>query len=198
MKEKIKRIAKEHKFKLILAALVLAVILGIGLVSLNRYPIVTVNGSPISANRFWRNYKGAVKYYEGAKKSIPLDQLPTSTPSSMEMQAEVMTQLIEAELVSQGARKEIGKDLDFLVQNKISRYENNQSLAQAADSLYGMTYLEFQEEVMIPQAEKEILVGRFYMRGDNFEEWFGELKKSASINIFSSGFSWDGERVRPN
>ncbi|HEY4525491.1 MAG TPA: SurA N-terminal domain-containing protein [Candidatus Paceibacterota bacterium] len=198
MREKIKHIAREHKFKLILAALVLAAILGIGLVSLNRYPIITVNGSPVSANRFWRNYQGALKYYENARKNLPAEQAPTSTPSGIEMQAEILTQMVEAELISQGAQKEIGKDLDFLVQNKISRYENNQSLAQAANTLYGMTYKEFQDEVMVPQAEKEILAGRFYMSGDNFEEWFAKLKKDASVNIFSKGFRWDGERVRPN
>lgn len=198
MKEKIRQIAKDHKLKLILSALVLAAILVVALVSLNRYPIVTVNGSPISASRFWRNYQGAAKYYENAKKSRLAGEFPTSTPSSVDMQAEVMTQLIEAELIAQGAEEEVGDDLDFLVQNKISRYENNKSLAQAADLLYGMTYEEFQAEVMIPQAKKEILVGRFYMSGEDFEKWFSEFKKSASVNIFSKDFQWDGERVRPN
>ncbi|MFH0890446.1 MAG: SurA N-terminal domain-containing protein [Candidatus Liptonbacteria bacterium] len=198
MKEKIKLAVQEHKLKVILVAVVLAIILGIGLVSLNRYPIATVNGSSISASRFWRNYQGAVRYYENAKKTLPTEQVPTSTPSSLEIQAEVLNQLVEAELVSQGAEREVGRDLDFLVQNKISHYENNQSLAQAASTLYGMTYQEFRDEVMIPQAEKEILVGRFYMSGDNFDDWFAELKKSASVSIFSKGFRWDGNRVIAN
>jgi len=195
MKIQLRHLFKTHKGKIILAGVALAALIVLALATLNRYPVAMVNGSPISANRFWKNYDGALRYADFIEKNSTSSVAKPVIPSNTEIQAQVLSQMVEAELIHQAAGKEVGSDLDYLVDNKLDRHKSNQSLAQAARALYGMDLNDFRDEVMIPEAKKEILLGRLYLRGENFEEWFAEIKKSANVSIFSGKFSWDGERV---
>ena len=178
----------------VLAALILILLL---LASIDLYPIATVNGSPVSARRFWKNYRAAGVYYENALKTYGPENKEMNGVPLAELEAQVLDRLVESELLRKGAEQEVGGDLDYLVSSKLSRLESDQDLRQASEALYKMSYDDFRSEVLVPQAVRDVLAGRLYLKGENIEEWTLAARKSAEVTILSKKFEWDGEKVVP-
>ena len=98
-------------------------------------------------------------------------------------------------MISKGAKIETGDDFDYLVSSKLEKFSGDEELGRAAETLYGLTAKEFESDLLRPQAEREILAGRLYLRGEKLEDWLRDAKAAASVIIFSPQFKWDGERV---
>jgi hypothetical protein len=176
---------------------ILAAILLVFLISSDFYPILVVNGSPVSARRFWKNYRAASFYQDNLVKTYGQGR-EVQTTSGKDLEALVLNQLVEAELVSAGAKREAGGDLDYLLSGKLQKYDESQDLRNAAMSLYGMPYADFREEVLVPQAKRDILAGRLYLRGEDISDWLAREKQSARVSIFSKRFRWDGGKIVVN
>jgi hypothetical protein len=156
-------------------------------------PIAIVNGSPITSRRLVLNYQSAAAYFEHAKKAYQTDGEKNIDPN--ELRAEVLTRLIESELIEDGLKQEAGSDVGHLLEAKLARYENNAELQKAATVSYSMTYRDFWNEVIVPQAKRDILAGRLFLRGEGMDEWITRAKRDASVAIFVDGFKWSGARV---
>jgi hypothetical protein len=156
-------------------------------------PVAIVNGSPVTSRRLVLNYQSASAYFENAKKAYQTDGEKNMDPN--ELRAEVLTRLIESELIEDGLKKEAGSDADHLLEAKLARYENNAELQKAATVSYSMTYRDFWNEVIVPQAKRDILAGRLFLRGEDMDEWITRAKRDASVTLFVDGFKWSGARV---
>jgi hypothetical protein len=111
------------------------------------------------------------------------------------LKAAVLSQLVDAVLVEQGAREVVGPDLDGLVKQRVDRYREDNDLANASRVLYGISAEDFTNEVLVPQAMSEILRGRLFIQGASFSDWIIETRRAAKITVFSDQFRWDGTRV---
>jgi hypothetical protein len=89
----------------------------------------------------------------------------------------------------------LGSESDVLVSARVERYRGDAELRRAAEALYGMEFEIFVEEILAPQAEKDILAGRLYLQGKEFSDWLAEAKRSARVVLALEGFRWTGERV---
>jgi SurA N-terminal domain len=183
---------------------VLIVILGsIGYFVSHHYTIAVVNGESISSTRFTTNYRAAAVYYKNFKATYvdPMQNASSSTATSTpeltdgELKASVLTQLIEGQLVSQAAEKEVGSALPGMIKERTDHYASDSKLTDAARTLYGIGEKDFLNEVLIPQADADILRGRLFLKGQKFEDWLADAKKDADVQIFSDQFTWDGEKV---
>jgi hypothetical protein len=173
----------------------------IALVASGRYPVMVVNGTLISSARFAKNYASAAILHSNqlkinAENPAALDVLKRVTPA--ELGASVLDTLVEATLVERGAKREVGNQLPGLVHAKIDEYANDPELQRSVQTLYGMGYADFRDETLVPVAEHDILEGRLYLRGQSYEQWLANERKSASVYIFSSHFRWDGGKVVAN
>lgn len=180
----------------ILALFALAVLIATG-----RYPVTIVNGTFISAARFEKNYASAAVLHGNqmkinAEKPEALEVLKKVTTA--ELGASVLDTLVVASLVGRAAAREAGGDLSALVQAKIGEFANDPQIRSGVQTLYGMDYADFLNEVLIPAAERDILEGRLYLRGQSYDEWLAGERKAASVHILSSRFRWDGEKVVAN
>lgn len=184
-----------YRKQALIALGIFAGLLAIFLISSDFYPILIVNGSAVSARRFSKNYRAASFYQDNLVKTYSQGQSPIEPVSDRDLEAMVLSQLVEAKLVDAGIRREVGGDLEYLVAGKIQKYDESQDLKGAAASLYGMSYSDFREEVLVPQAKRDILAGRLYLRGEDVQDWLARGKKSAQIIVFSKRFRWDGEKV---
>lgn len=189
------------RYKMYAAFLILIVggIIFASVVTGERYPILLVNNHPVSARQFATNYRAASLYYDNVLKTYKIEgsELPRSLGRE-ELELKVLNQLVEAVLVDLGVRKEVGKDVDELVAAKIEHYERDETLTRASEALYGLSFEEFRSEVLVPQAKKDILSGRLFLRGEVFENWVRGARANARIIIFSNRFRWDGENVVGN
>jgi hypothetical protein len=175
-------------------AAVLGIFIALGIVvGLDLYPIAIVNGRMITAARFKENSASAQVYYQNLLKTYTKDQ--KMDLGADEIQAGVLSQLVDSVIINAAVREAVGADHEALVEAKIQKYTENASLAQAVPTLYGLNMAAFRREVLVPQAERDILAGRFFLEGKDMSDWLREKEKSAQVKILSSRFRWTGERV---
>ena len=165
------------------------------LVSLGYYPVLIINSDFISAKQFIREYHAAVIYYENLLKTYNQNIGEEEKLGPEDLQLAVINSLIEKSLIADGARDEAGDDFSYLLKNKLKNISVDKELEKAITSLYGMSRDEFILAVIVPQAEREILAGRIFLRGERIGDWIADAKKEANVIIFSPNFKWNKERV---
>lgn len=165
-------------------------------ISFGYYPIAVVNGHFITAKTFASDYAVASVYYDNILKTY---EKSSSTPEILtpsQIQQSVLTGLIENALIEDGARKEIGNSLDKLVDEKVNQAADSDSgIEKAVKSIYGINMNDFKKEILVPQAERDVLTGSLFLKGQKIEDWLAAAKKSGNIMILSGKFYWDGENV---
>jgi len=200
---KLKNILIKNKLNLILLIIfILILVFGI-IANLNYYPVISVNNVPISAKKLNINMRAAIYYFNTYKKLQEERGLNQNASASLkelsqeEIKLFVLNQLIENELIHQETEKRIGSNLKDLVNEKINNYLNPE-LESAALEIYGLNKNDFKNEILIPQAEKDILAGRLFLENKNIADWLKEQKKQAKIIVFDKKIKWNGENLELN
>lgn len=187
---------REYKMYFIFFSAILVGLLALLLVSAGYYPIGFIDGHVISAKKFMKNYTAASLYYENAYKTYQplLTQNPHLTQT--DLQVSVLDQLVENTLIEDELRKELGGDFTALLQNKMNTLNEDPALPKVVSTLYGMNIDDFRTEILTPQAERELLIGRLFLQGKNIDTWLMNAKKASSIRIFSGQLYWNGMEVK--
>ncbi|MDP2598837.1 MAG: hypothetical protein Q8P49_03345 [Candidatus Liptonbacteria bacterium] len=171
---------------------------GIGimfLISQGYYPIAVIQNSFLSERAVSEEYRAAATYYKNMVKTYGSLLNDSGTLADVDIKISVMDQIIEDMIIRDEARKELGGDLATLIDNKVSQYAGDETLAKAATALYGLNDKAFMANILVPQATREILMGRLFLKGEKIEDWLVSAKKSARVIIFSPQFKWDGKQV---
>ena len=184
-----------YRIYIIFSAIIFAGLLAVLLISLGYYPIMVVNGDFISAGHFLREYRAASRYYGNFLQTYESAVKDGEKLGERDIQLIVLDGLVEKSLISRGAKKVTGNDLNDLVSKKLQGIIGDQKLESMAASLYGLSGGEFARDVLVPQAEREILAGRLFLNGENIDGWLLDARGSASVITFSPGFSWNGKFV---
>lgn len=184
-----------YRIYIIFSLIIAGGLIAVSLVSSGYYPVLMVNGDFISAKRFLREYRAATIYYENLLKTYSQGIGDEEKLGPDELQLAVINSLIEKSLIADGARDEAGDDFGYLLGNKLENVSVDKELEKAITSLYGMNRDEFILAVMVPQAEREILAGRIFLRGEKIDDWIADAKKDANVIIFSPNFKWDKEKI---
>ena len=188
----------KKKTIIILSAIAAIVFVLIVLINAGEYPVARVNSSFITARYFARQYGAASVYSEAVIKSI--GQIASSTfkenVSDKDMRAVVLDQLVEQDLIHAKVRNLLAGDYDSLLKNKIAKYETNDKLKGVVDKLFGLSYGDFHDLILVPLAEKDLLSARLFLEGEHYEDWIKEARAGASVSIYSSAFAWDGAGVK--
>ena len=188
---------KKRAFAVFSAIIVLGLLLFF-LVSVGYYPIAFVSGRVIFAREFLRNYQAAALYYRNLVKTYEPNLPQEKTLTSFDLQVSVLNQLVENRLVDQALKEEVQSDLEGLVDARISKLQSGENLTKAVQALYGLSYKDFEDTVLIPQAKLDILSGRLFLKGEEIEKWLVEAKRVSRVIIFSRKFTWDGSEVKAN
>ena len=186
----------KYKHYVIFITLVIFGLAAFFLISSGYYPILSINGTMISARTFWKNYQAGSLYYQNILLTYELEIEEKDVISETDLKRSVLTQIIENNLIDQEVRRELGDDLDLLVTNKLSDLGSQAKLQEAAQTLYGLPLNDFEQEILVPLAKQEILTGRLFLDGENLDTWLSNNKKVSNIKIFSREFYWDGEEVQ--
>ncbi len=185
-------------FILTIAALFIG---GVYFILSRSYPLAIVDYQIIAAGDFYANYRASITYYKNAldvyneKDSAALE----SDEIRLEIQRAVIDGLVEDILIAQELKSQIGSaELDKITDRKIEEIISGRKIREAVEKLYGLSFEEFKERVLVPQAKREILEGRLFLQNPlvgGLDERLKEIKSKARILIFLPGFKWDGEKV---
>lgn len=189
---------RQYKPYLIFSVFVIVGLLIFALISQGFYPIATVGGKIITAHSFWEKYQTDFAYSQNLAKSLgaDLNGQNLAPPTVDDLKRSALTQLVEDIIISKGAEKELGDDLDFLVENKISQVSEDKDFKKAVAGVYGTNFSDFLNNSMVPLAKQEILSGRLFLKGEDFEVWLIKAKAETKVKIFSGDFYWDGNEVK--
>jgi len=180
-----------------LIVFVLMIVMGLsiaGIIGGGYYPIAIVNGSLVLHRDFRTAYRGATTYYGNTRIFADEKGNPFAMPKGIE--AEILNTLVEQTLIHVALQKELGKDLARTVQNRMRGVDSDEEFKKAAITLSGLRFEEFRSVELVPQAERDILTGRFFLEGKKFDEWLLEAKRTGDVKIFSRAYFWDGGEVK--
>ena len=189
---------KQYKPYIIFSSFIIGGLLVFALVSQGFYPIATVNGKIITAHDFWQKYQTDSAYYQNYAKSLEAAQVAEEVdpPTADDFKISALTQLVENIIIAEGAEKELGSDLEALVENKLSKVPNDDKFKKGVQAAYGANFSDFVDNFMVPLAKQEILEGRLFLKGEDFDEWFLKAKSEARVKIFSGEYIWDGQNIQ--
>ncbi|MCR4328674.1 MAG: hypothetical protein NUV53_04150 [Patescibacteria group bacterium] len=148
------------------------------------YPIALVGNTVLFAKEFKTHYRVAETYYRNAAASYGV----TSTVPFAQLERMAMASLIEGALIHTEIQEEIENNVDVLVKDRIDKFMSDTELLQAAKVLYGTSAEELRDVILVPQAEREILTGNLFLRGERLDDWLVSAKKEKRIVIFVGGF----------
>lgn len=200
MKNILKQIFNSKLNVVILTIFLVIIIIGI-INKLDFYPVLAVNNQIITERKINLNAQAGLTYYknylEFLNQNLILETTTTKMLSPDEVRVIILNQLIERVLIHQEIKKKLGKNLNNLIEEKISNYLKPQ-LEEAAKMIYNLNKNDFKNEILVPQAERDLLAGHLFLENKNIEEWLKESKKNASIKIFNQKFRWTGEKIELN
>lgn len=191
----------KYKFHIIFLSAVIVGTAVIYLVSAGYYPVALVGSRIITAKTFVKDYGMADMYYRNVLKAEMNSQqnkdssstVPDLTP--VQIQQAVLSMLIENTLVENGARREAGSSFDSIIDKKVNEAIAEPGIEKAIQTIYGVGLDDFKKEILAPQAERDILAGNLFLKGEKIEDWLAEKKRTSRVIIFSGKFYWDGEKV---
>ncbi|NCO15466.1 hypothetical protein COW77_00045 [Candidatus Wolfebacteria bacterium CG18_big_fil_WC_8_21_14_2_50_39_7] len=185
-----------NKKKFIILILFVIVIAIVVFISTQSYPVALVNWRLITLKSFKKDSGIAVHYYQKMLETYDRNQTPVfhSPEIQREIERAVLEQLIKNSLIRQELEKQMKSgELKKMVDNKVQEVLKGKDVGKEIETLYGLSLDEFKERVLRPQAEREILVGRFFLENKSFDDWLKESK--AKIIILMPGLEWNGEKV---
>ena len=160
-----------------------------------RYPMAIVGGSVITKNEFAKNYNAHYNYYYAAAKTYGGIKEFATEEAVLEIKRATLEQLILNILVRGEVKTRLGNSYDSVLGNKIKIADANPDFQTAAAAIYGISFKEFEENVLIPMAELEILEGQLFAKSQSLDEWLKSAKEGAQVIILDSAFSWSKNGV---
>ncbi len=184
----------------IIILIILAAVIGgiFYLISSRSYPAVLVNFDFIGYAVFEKDTAAATHYYEKALETYNKQQadLLTSSEVKTEIERAVLDRLIESSLMEKELKKRMkNSDIETIVNNKIEQVTKGVDISKEVEALYGLSFADFKEYVLKPQARQEALEGRFILENKNFADWLKEARGKAQVVILLPNFSWNGVEV---
>ncbi|MBI2888835.1 MAG: hypothetical protein HYY10_02840 [Candidatus Liptonbacteria bacterium] len=173
---------------IIFFSIIAGTVAGVLFVRAGYYPVALVGGDFLFARDFWNQYRAMRTYYE---KSSAMYGVSSTMPVA-DMERAVLEGMIEESLVRAGVRHEVGAEVDHLVSARVDSFLSDSDLVRAADVAYGVNAQEFRAMVLVPQAEREILTGKLFLRGEKLQDWLEEAKRHERVIMLAPGFRWNG------
>jgi hypothetical protein len=182
----------------LLIIFILIIIAGILFINLDYYPVISVNGEPITNKKVKLYLKATVNYYENYKNTYENQTNLKQKEINLDgAEVQILNQLIDQKIISQEVKKRLGKDYKEIIEEKIKSYLNSE-IINAGKTLLGLTPQEFENEILKPQAEHDVLAGRLFLENQNISNWLKNQRKNAKIIVFNSKFKWNGQDLELN
>ena len=162
------------------------------------YPLVFIDYSPITNNEIERNLSLAYGYYHNALLYSGGDPGKLDVPESYsELKRAVIDEAISRKIILRELKSRVSsEEINEISDRNIGKVlTENPEIEKGVEKLYGVSLADFKEQILLPQAHREILEGRMNLDNQDFSAWLKKTRMESSIIILTSSFSWNGEKV---
>ncbi len=161
------------------------------------YPAATVNGRCITDKKYEDSFAVAYNY---SKKILEAQRGDLEIINTAEFQKRtkqtVLDTLIEQDLINAYLKTTMKRsELKEIIDGKINDALAGNDIKKGVEDLYGISMEDFRESILVPQAKREIIEGKFFIENKNFEDWLKEQKTKARVSIFVSGVRWNNGKA---
>lgn len=186
--------------KILFTLIVIVIFCLIVLAATGSYPVALVGNMPIFA-RTWHKAESAAKRFSDAQaqasRALPIN---FSSDEGRELLLEVkrgtLTFLIEDVIIRQKG-DEVIEGLGVLSRERaLEALRSSTDPTSAAKAVYGLSLNDFRNLVLLPQARQDVLKEALMEKGQNFDTWLRDAKKSTRVRLFFVPFRWNGETVK--
>lgn len=173
----------------------------LSIVATGNYPIASVNGTWI-LYKTWHQAENSAKSFamvQAVEHNLkPVNFSDTANAEVLKsVRGDTLTFLIEDRILMEEGRKTLP---DFDVESQASVAAALQAggadITMAAKLAYGLNLDDFETLVLLPQARRDIITKTLQDRGQDFDAWLSNIKKTARVKLFLIPFRWDGEFVK--
>lgn len=156
------------------------------------YPIAVINGKFLSEQVLQKEYDAALQYHlTTSGKTGPLPE-----NFSQELRKNILDGLIEHRLVYGSLKSQLGDSLGERVSQKLSNLKiDRNKIEEAASLMYGLTFEEFEDIILVPQAAKEVLGEQITSDRGSVRDWIQKSRANASVIILDLDFAWEDGQV---
>ncbi len=186
--------------KRIIILLILRIGLSVGCIYMifsRSYPVAFVGWREISSDKLKTDSAIGMYYYKKAIETYIQDkvEIMDSTEAKTTVQQAALNRLVENIFVHQELLRRLKeKEIQEMVDKKISDVLNKPNITQEVKTLYGISLEDFKNRLLVPTAEGEILESRLLLEGKSFNDWIREARSKNSVIILLPGFVWDREQ----
>jgi hypothetical protein len=185
------------------ALLLLSIFIAVGfgglfLVKTGLYPVAIVDFNIITVRNLEKDMLAAYHYFQNALLVYGSDpRLIETLQSKQEIKRAALDKLISDLIVYDELKKRLKNEFQPLAERKIQQLiQNNRNIEEAVKKIYGLDLEEFKKIVLQPQAYKEILEGRMFLNGEDFNKWLDKAKTRARVAILIPDLQWSDNQVK--
>ena len=155
-------------------------------------PALSVDGHGVGLAEFLK-VESALRHFN----NIANQSTATTTPSA-DLKMQALGNIIDRKILDKIVEEldpSINQKADALVRDTLSK-QKNLSLDEAANKLYGLSGDDFIKLVLIPQAERDLLMERFKDNPSRLGDIWNNAASHAKIKIYYPGYYWDGTSLK--
>ncbi len=167
------------------------------IVRLGFYPVAMVNFNVITAAEMEKNAVATENYFRNLSLLYGSDSdAMDKEESRKEIRRAALDKLISEVLIYEELSGRV-ENFQLIAENKIREALNEkEKLDDGIKKLYGLTILEFKNQVLLPQAYQEILEGRLFLKNENFKAWLDDSRVKARIFILVPDLMWSDKLIK--
>lgn len=163
------------------------------------YPVALVNGHPIWEST-WEKLQQATMHNvafqlkETGGKEINFFA-PENASVLLGIREGTLTTLIENALLKQGGTKMVGNFTDRVTQKITDAVHDWGAVDKLAKAMYGYKRDDMMQFIFMPQSSRDVIREKLESQQKTFEEWFADIKKTASVRLFFTSLTWNGGEI---
>lgn len=160
------------------------------------YPVALVNGTMIPAAEFQRVALAGLNFYVRSQEAAAHRQLTADEVSTLygEIRRATLDKLVGERLVDKELARRLGDRALALADQKIAAARAD-LLRAAVPELYGTTFEEFREMLLLPEAKQEVLDEALKGESSDVQSWLTAARQRASAMIFLPKLAWSNGTV---
>ena len=167
---------------IILSVLVLA--------GLGYFPVARAAGSWI----LYRDLSRAIAIFNATQKISGAPQVSADVDIRRAVFEELITRSVIKSSLADFGSKETNDEVKSNIQETLAKIDRSQ-LDQAVNNIYGLSFSEFEDRVILPQVEEIVLEKRVRLSGRDYDPWLGDKLKQAGVKIYFLPYVWRDSRL---
>lgn len=154
------------------------------------YPLALVNGDLIWGFFYEQEVNLALKYYDQLIKDRALNEMQKED-INVEIRRSALEKIIQDVVLADRAEGDLGATVQSEIDSRLAKYMTDKKLEEVANNYFNMTLENFKKMILEPQALKEIYAEKFKADKKDFNSWFKERLRAASVTLFTSEYKFN-------